>query len=89
MRIAVSYASSNRVRKWSHVKLSTTRHLAAVAYGAILERTMVGFLAPTPPGADSAGKLVQNVVALLVVLALGALLHRRTREPEQALRPAQ
>jgi hypothetical protein len=33
--------------------------------------------------------VVQNVVVLLLVLGLGALLHARTREPEQTLRPAQ
>ena len=54
-----------------------------VAFGGVLERTLIGFLAPTPPGADSAGKLVQNVVVLLLVLALGVLLRSRTREPAQ------
>ncbi len=67
----------------------TARHLAAFAFGGILERTLVGFLAPTPPGGDAAGKVVQNVVVLLLVLGLGALLNARTREPGKALRPAQ
>ena len=62
---------------------------SAFAFGAILERTLIGFLVPTPPGGDTAGKLVQNVVVLLLVLALGALLHARTREPEPVARPAQ
>jgi hypothetical protein len=29
-RMAISYAPSNRIRKWSHVKFSTTRRLAAL-----------------------------------------------------------
>lgn len=67
----------------------TARHLVAFAFGGILERTLIGFLVPTPPGGDAGGKLVQNVVVLLLVLALGAWLRTRTREPEPALRPAQ
>jgi hypothetical protein len=73
----------------------TSRHVAAFAFGGILERTLIGFLAPTPPGADSAGKLVQNAVVLLLVVGLGVLLDRvlrsRTRDPvpEDEARPAQ
>lgn len=67
----------------------TGRHLVAFAFGGILERTLIGFLVPTPPGGDTVGKVVQNVVVLVLVLALGALLRARTREPEPALRPAQ
>ena len=59
----------------------TSRHLVAFAFGGILERTLIGFLVPTPPGGDPAGKLVQNIVVLLLVLALGLLLRARTREP--------
>lgn len=67
----------------------TERHLVAFAFGGILERTLIGFLTPTPPGGDTAGKLVQNVVVLLFVLVLGALLRARTREPQPAVQPAQ
>jgi hypothetical protein len=69
----------------------TARHLVAFAFGGILERTLIGFLVPTPPGADSAGKLLQNIVVLLLVLALGLLLRGRTRDPvpEPAAQAAQ
>ena len=59
----------------------TSRHLVAFAFGGILERTLIGFLVPTPPGGDPVGKLVQNIVVLLLVLALGLLLRARTRDP--------
>ncbi len=67
----------------------TGRHLVAFAFGGILERTVIGFLSPTPPGGDATGKLVQNVVVLLLVLALGALLRARTQESAPVPRPAQ
>ncbi len=79
----VVLARASRSPRW------TVRHLVAFAYGAILERTLIGFLAPTPPGGDTLGKLVQNIVVLLLVLGLGILLRARTREPAPALRPAQ
>lgn len=63
----------------------TARHLVAFTFGAFLERAVIGFLAPTPPGGDTAGKLVQNMVALVLVLALGALLSARTRQPDPVL----
>ena len=59
---------------------------------AILERDPAsGSSAPTPPGvATAAGKVVQNVVVLLLVLGLVRVCcNARTREPEPALRPAQ
>ena len=75
----VLLARSSRSPGWS------ARHLVAFAFGGILERTLIGFLVPTPPGGDTVGKLVQNVVVLVLVLALGALLWVRTREPGAAV----
>jgi hypothetical protein len=69
----------------------TWRHLAAFAYGGVLARTLMGFLAPVPSGVDLSAKLAQNAVFLVLVLGLGALLLARTREPvtPAAPRPAQ
>ncbi|MET0997487.1 MAG: hypothetical protein ABWX73_02120 [Marmoricola sp.] len=77
--------------RWARSPEWTGRHVAAFAFGGILERTLIGFLVPTPPGGDATGKLVQNVVVLLLVLGLGALLRVRTREPapERDVLPAQ
>ncbi len=71
----VLLARSSRSPGW------TAHHLVAFACGGILERTLIGFLVPTPPGGDATGKLVQNVVVLVLVLALAALVWVRTREP--------
>ena len=54
----------------------------AVACGALLERTLVGYLSPLPPGVDLAPKLVQSTVLLVAVLAVSVarrtpLRHRR------------
>lgn len=62
----------------------TGRHLTAFVFGVLLERTAVGFLAPPPVGAGATGKLVQNAVILVLVLALGWWLWGRTREPESS-----
>ncbi len=67
--------------RWARSPEWTQRHLVAFVFGVILERAFIGFLVPTPPGADAAGKLVQNVVVLLLVLGLGLYLRARTRDP--------
>jgi hypothetical protein len=66
--------------RWARSPGWSAPHLVAFAFGAILERTVVGFLVPTPPGGDPVGKVVQNVVVLLLVLGLGWLLRVRARE---------
>lgn len=63
----------------------TWRHLTAFAFGGVLARTLMGFLAPVPLGVDLFPKLAQNAIFLLLVLGIGALLWVRTREPEPAV----
>lgn len=63
------------------------RHVAALAYGALLARTTTGFLSPPPHGVAESAKLVQNAVFLVLVLALGVMLWWRTREPAR-VRPS-
>jgi hypothetical protein len=57
------------------------RHVAALAYGALLARTTTGFLSPPPEGVAQSAKLAQSAVFLGLVLALGVLLWWRSREP--------
>ena len=49
----------------------------AVACGALLERTLVGYLSPLPPGVHLAPKLVQSTVLLAGVLAVSVVAVRR------------
>jgi hypothetical protein len=65
------------VGRWSRSPDWTVGHVAALAYGAVLERTLVGFLVPVPPGGNPGGKLAQNMVVLLLVILLGVALRRR------------
>ena len=58
------------------------RHVAALALGALLARTLVGFLAPLPGDTTWVEKIAQNVLYLTLVLALGVALARRTRVSE-------
>ena len=48
---------------------------------AVLARTMTGFLSPVPQGVSAAAKLTQNLVFLLLVLAIGGLSGAEAREP--------
>ncbi len=64
---------------WSQSPRWTSRHVAALVFGALLARTLTGFLAPLPPGTTVAEKLSQSVVYLVVLLALGLALNHRTR----------
>jgi hypothetical protein len=68
---------SAAVGRWSRSADWSVGHVAALAYGAVLERTLIGFLVPVPPGGDPGGKLAQNMVVLLLVILLGVALRRR------------
>ena len=52
---------------------------AALAYGAVLARTLIGFLVPVPEGVAPSAKYLQNVACLALVAALGVALERRMR----------
>jgi hypothetical protein len=52
-------------------------HIAALAWGGLLERTLVGFVAPIPAGVSGSGKVLHGVVLLSLVLLVGVLVRRR------------
>lgn len=66
---------------WARSPGWSMRHQAAVAFGALLTRTITGFLAPLPQDTTWLEKITQNVTYLVVILALGMLLWRRTDDP--------
>jgi hypothetical protein len=72
------------VLRWSRDARWGQRHVAALAFGGILARTLVGFLAPLPADTSWAEKVTQNTSYLLLVLALGVALERRTRGDDAA-----
>jgi hypothetical protein len=76
----VLLAAGVLVASRSRSPLWTPRHLACFAFGGILARSLVGFLAPAPEGVDQAAKLAQNSAFLALVLALGVLMWVRTGE---------
>jgi hypothetical protein len=59
--------------------------VTAVACGAMVGRTLVGFLSPLPPGVDLPAKLGQNVVLLVAVLVVVRVALRRSRTPAAAI----
>lgn len=65
--------------RWARSPGWTPRHLAAVAFGALLTRTITGFLAPLPHDTSWPEKVGQNTTYLVLVLLLGWALHRRSR----------
>lgn len=65
------------VARWSRSPAWGWRHVAALAWGALVERTAVGFLTPIPEGVTVTAKVLHSVVLLALVLGLGVLLVRR------------
>ena len=55
------------------------RSIAALAYGAVLARALIGFLVPVPDGVAPAAKYAQNVVCVVLVMLLGVVLRARMR----------
>jgi phosphatidylserine synthase len=64
------------VRRWARSREWSWRHIAALAYGGVLARSLVAFLAPVPVGVEPSAKYAQNVVLLVLVVALGVALRR-------------
>ena len=55
------------------------RSIAALAYGAVLARALIGFLVPVPDDVATAAKYAQNVTCLVLVILLGVVLRARMR----------
>ncbi len=73
--------------RWGTTAGWTARHVAAVAWGALLARTLTGFLAPLPQETTWTEKISQNVTYLLLIALLGVVLQLRTRaEPSPSVR---
>lgn len=51
----------------------------ALASGALIERALVGFVSPLPPGVDAIAKLAQNVILLGLVMVVVILAVRAAR----------
>lgn len=65
--------------RWGTTADWTPRHVAAVAWGALLARTLTGFLAPLPQETTWAEKISQNVTYLVLIALLGVTVELRTR----------
>lgn len=60
------------------------RHIAALGYGAILGRALIGFLVPVPADVDAVAKYAQNVLLLALVIMLGLILRSIVKTPPTA-----
>jgi hypothetical protein len=72
------------VLRWARSREWGVRHIAALAFGGVLARTLIGFLAPLPQQTTWPEKLFQNVSYLAIVVVLGVALERRTRGDDTA-----
>ncbi|TDC61209.1 hypothetical protein E1258_12335 [Micromonospora sp. KC207] len=74
---------------WSSATAWSPKQVAALAAGALIGRTLIGFLAPLPDGVSLLAKLSQNTLLLAAVLALAWLLtYRRASRDSQSAAPA-
>ncbi|GGM02750.1 MULTISPECIES: hypothetical protein [Micromonospora] len=69
------------VRWWSKATAWSGRQIGALTAGALVSRTLIGFLAPVPEGVSLAAKLSQNALMLAAVLGLAWLLLRGNKLP--------
>lgn len=77
--LLVAVVGGALLARWARTDGWSVRHTAALAAGALLTRTLTGFLAPPPPSTTWSEKLAQNVAYLALVLALTWAMERRTR----------
>lgn len=66
--------------RWARSPDWSTGRIAALAYGALVARTITGFLSPLPQDTTPAQKLAQNLTYALLIGALGVLLWWRQRD---------
>lgn len=57
------------------------RHIAALGYGAILARAVIGFLVPVPIDVEPVAKYTQNALLLALVITLGLILRSSLKAP--------
>lgn len=77
--VAVLALGALLVLRWSRSPAWDARRIAALAFGGVLARTLIGFLAPLPEQTTWPEKVFQNISYLVIVLGLGVALARRTR----------
>jgi hypothetical protein len=71
--LAVAVVAAVAIARWSRRWAWGTTQIAAVATGALVGRSLIGFLVPLPAGSDLAGKYAQNVVLLIAAALIGRL----------------
>lgn len=86
--VGILAAAGLLLGRWGRSTRWSARHLAALVTGVLLARTLLAFTTPLPPGLTMAQKTAQNTAWLVLVLALGWAMWRRTRSLSAAA-PAQ
>lgn len=76
-------AAAIAIRRYAITKRWSTSQIGALATGALIGATLIGFLAPIPPGVLPSAKLTQNALMVTATLAVAWLVvHRRPeRQP--------
>jgi hypothetical protein len=69
------------VGRWTRSAPWSPAHAAALAWGALMGRTLLGFASPVPLGVSVAAKVAHSGVLTVLVLGLGFLMWRGVRRP--------
>jgi hypothetical protein len=75
--VALLLAAAVLLRRCSSATAWSPRQIAALAAGALVGRTIIGFLAPPADGVNLAAKLSQNALLLVLMLVLAWLVQRQ------------